>query len=64
MHYCLRVGSGVQMDAKEPPTTGSNMQQGVQTGAICNIQQCCIRLRVALHSVETALLFKQSLAFR
>ena len=45
-------------------TVRNNMQQGVQTDATSNIQQCCIRLRGALYSVDTVLLFKQSLAFR
>ena len=26
------------------------MQQGVQTDATCNIQQCCVRLHRALHA--------------
>jgi len=30
-------------------TTPNNMQQGVQTDATCNIQQCCARLYWALH---------------
>ena len=29
-------------------TTRNNMQQGVQTDATCNIQQCCVRLHGAL----------------
>ena len=29
--------------AQQLPTTSSNMQQGVQTDATCNIQQCCVR---------------------
>ena len=28
-------------------TTSNNMQQGVQTDATCNIQQCCVRLHGA-----------------
>ena len=33
--------------AQQLPTTSSNMQQGLQTDATCNIQQCCDRLRGA-----------------
>ena len=29
-------------------TTSNNMQQGVQTDAVCNIQQRCVRLQGAL----------------
>ena len=35
-------------------TTPNNIQQGVQTAATCNIQQCCARLHVALyHKTQT-----------
>ena len=37
---CVRVCSSAQTDA----TTPNNTQQGVQTDATFNIQQCCIRL--------------------
>ena len=37
---CVRVCSSAQTDA----TTPKNTQQGVQTDATFNIQQCCIRL--------------------
>jgi len=33
--------------AQQLPTTRSNMQQGVQSDATCNIQQCCVRLHGA-----------------
>ena len=29
-------------------TTRNNTQEGVETDATCNIQQCCVRLHVAL----------------
>ena len=33
--------------AQQHATTSNNMQQGVQTDATCNIQQCCVRLHGA-----------------
>ena len=34
--------------AQQHATTSNNMQQGVQTDATCNIQQCCVRLHGSL----------------
>ena len=34
---------------RQLPPTRNNMQQGVQTDATCNIQQCCLRLHRALY---------------
>ena len=36
-----------QMFAQQFPTTCNIMQQGVQTDATCNIQQCCVHLHGA-----------------
>ena len=42
---CVRVGSGVNgCNNSQQHATCNNMQQGVQTEATCNIQQCCVRL--------------------
>ena len=43
-------------------TTGNKMQQGVQTDATCNTQQCCVRLHWALGTLRftTATLTKTS----
>ena len=38
--------------AKQLPTTRNNMQQGVQTDATCNIQQCCVSLHEALFLLQ------------
>ena len=40
--------SPVSNFAQQVPTTRSNMQQGGQTDATCNIQQCCVRLHGTL----------------
>ena len=36
-------------------TTSDNMQQGVQTDARCNTQQCCVPLQGALEMIRTQL---------
>ena len=36
--------------AQQHATTSNNMQQGEQTDATCNIQQCCVRLHAASES--------------
>ena len=46
------AGGNVWPDSNFPQqhaTTSNNMQQGVQTDATCNIQQCYVRLHGALH---------------
>ena len=67
------VASVVAVVWKTDATTPNNTQQlkltqqhatGCETDATYNIQQRCVRLCVALHSVDTVLLFKQNLAFR
>ena len=37
------------------PTTRNNMQQGVQTDATCNTQQCCVPLHGTLETIRTQL---------
>ena len=36
--------------AQQHATTSNNIQQGVQTDATCNIQQCCVRLQGAIEN--------------
>ena len=40
-------------------TTSNNMQQGVQTDATCNIQQCCVRLHAALYLNKLSRLYAE-----
>ena len=40
-------------------TTRNNMQQGVQTDATCNIQQCCVRLHAALYLNKLSRLYAE-----
>ena len=55
-HCCatLRRSRPVSNCAQQLPTTRNNMQQGVQTYATCNSQQCCVRLHGALEERRTS----------
>ena len=45
--------------AQQRATTSNNMQQGVQTDATCNIQQCCVRLHAALYLNKLSRLYAE-----
>ena len=49
--WCVRVVV-VFKRIQQLPTTPKNMQQGLQTDAACNIQQCCVRLQGGLNLPE------------
>ena len=47
-HVAKSLTAGFKLCA----TTHNNMQQGVQTDATCNIQQCCVHLHTELKNEE------------
>ena len=53
---CIRLREAKSLTGfKLCATKSNNMQQGVQTDATCNIQQCCVLLRGALEYLHFCL---------